>query len=805
MGVWDESLGMAQNIVKEGDFVFIASWQGGLNVFEYNTITDSYSFCDSWEYSSDYCEAVAVADGVAYLAYRGRGIYVLNVSDPYNIEYITRWDNGGSAYDVQIVGDYAHIADYADGYEIINIANPASPSFVSNTFNGTDYKNEICVNDTLAFVSLSSHGVDIYDITNLASPVKIGYYSNGGVVFDIVIKDEYAYLATGSNGLYVLDVSTPSSPIVVDIFDAPTVNTFGMCFEGNYLYTADITFGLKIYDISNPTDIQSVANFTMSTTNTRKPFYSDNKIHIAGYSMICAIDVSTPSAPFSLAVYNFGDAVNDVAVVGNFAYLACETEGLVVLDISDLGNPQKIGWLGNPTILEASCVEVVDDLCFVGDSSFDLKIVNISDPYNPTLHSEIVGISPVFWDMKIKGDYIWVATGNLGLGCVNITDIDNPSYVGAVGDGNTTRDLVLDGNFAYCADGYGGLEVFNIADPSNFYEVGEYFSTGDCYGVWVEGNYAITANRWNGIEILDIDDPTNITNIATIDDGEFALDVHVEGDLIYVADYIGIEIINWSNPASPFEVAEFNDDDGNSIDLDAINGIIFVADSMGGLEILKHDSDLDTVSDYVEVHQFGTDPNDNDTDDDRLLDGYEIYTSLTDPTKNDTDDDFINDYTEIYYSFTDPLDNDTDDDGLLDGEEIEQREDGFITDPLDADTDDDGISDGDEYLEGSGDFPYRTDPTNEDTDGDGLTDHFEQLPPPSWYFTNPLVADTDGDSYDDGEEYDAGTDPTDPDDYPGITTPTPSPTVVNPLFGGLLVTSLVSFSILALIVIRRKK
>ena len=57
------------------------------------------------------------------------------------------------------------------------------------------------------------------------------------------------------------------------------------------------------------------------------------------------------------------------------------------------------------------------------------------------------------------------------------------------------------------------------------------------------------------------------------------------------------------------------------------------------------------------------------------------------------------------------------------------------TDPMVADTDGDGLNDGEEFL------TYKTDPLNPDTDADGLTDGVEVKSTK----TNPLMADTDGD------------------------------------------------------------
>lgn len=124
----------------------------------------------------------------------------------------------------------------------------------------------------------------------------------------------------------------------------------------------------------------------------------------------------------------------------------------------------------------------------------------------------------------------------------------------------------------------------------------------------------------------------------------------------------------------------------------------------------------------------GTDPRNPDTDGDGLLDGYEVYESGTVPTLFDSDGD-----------------------GLPDGDELNS----FGTNPSNPDTDGDGLNDYREAID------YLTNPNAADSDGDGLDDYAELMT----YFTNPMLDDTDGDGTLDGDEVNAGTNPTDPASY----------------------------------------
>ena len=60
------------------------------------------------------------------------------------------------------------------------------------------------------------------------------------------------------------------------------------------------------------------------------------------------------------------------------------------------------------------------------------------------------------------------------------------------------------------------------------------------------------------------------------------------------------------------------------------------------------DSDMDGISDYLEYHNYSTNPNNNDSDEDGLTDGFEISVTNSNPTKYDYDKD-----SDGFYEFED--------------------------------------------------------------------------------------------------------------------------------------------------------
>ncbi|MDP7079559.1 MAG: hypothetical protein QF415_06695 [Candidatus Undinarchaeales archaeon] len=81
------------------------------------------------------------------------------------------------------------------------------------------------------------------------------------------------------------------------------------------------------------------------------------------------------------------------------------------------------------------------------------------------------------------------------------------------------------------------------------------------------------------------------------------------------------------------------------------------------------DSDGDGLSDYREVHTYGTNPRMFDTDRDGINDGSEVNFYRSNPLSNDTDGDGLWDGKEVYHG-TNLTDWDTDNDGWSDGDEV---------------------------------------------------------------------------------------------------------------------------------------
>ncbi len=87
----------------------------------------------------------------------------------------------------------------------------------------------------------------------------------------------------------------------------PRGGPYAVAVNGNYAYVG-VSGGLQVIDVSNPANPQRVGGY---------------------------------------ATNRWGSDGSDVAVSGNYAYVAATLEGLLVIDVSNPANPQRVGGYDN--------------------------------------------------------------------------------------------------------------------------------------------------------------------------------------------------------------------------------------------------------------------------------------------------------------------------------------------------------------------------------------------------------------------------------------------------------------------------
>jgi len=286
------------------------------------------------EYESwDGINGFTVLDGAVRLAESELGMETVVFGEPTAIPGLLL-DTPGTAQHVRISGDHALVADRGSGLCIVDISQPAAPVIEGTLwFSGAAFY-ALDLGGTYAYIVNGYEELLVVDWNLPGAPVLRGRcpLSNPQYVF---VHGDYAYVADDYNGLTVVDISDPDNP-----FPLGTYITQGsasrVAAQDRYAFVLDYDTGLFILDIGNPVAIKKV--WQDSTAQGTFVHAEDDRLFV-GYDggRMDIWDIGDPSLPVKVGSWDDPaySRIQDLAVVGDYAFLADQMLGLQILDISD--------------------------------------------------------------------------------------------------------------------------------------------------------------------------------------------------------------------------------------------------------------------------------------------------------------------------------------------------------------------------------------------------------------------------------------------------------------------------------------
>ncbi len=606
-----------------------------------------------------------------------------------------------------------------DGWEITYGFSPLSTtgrldSVTRNGISTLDEAMDVVITNGYAYIADGEAGLVIIDVSNPASPSRIGSVDTDGFAGGVDVSGSYAYIGDGTNGLVVVDVSIPSAPLITGSYNT-TGTAARVAARSNYVYVADRDGAMPVIDVSDPYNPSKAGLYYVAEQTANDIYINGGFLYlVTDNSSINKLSLADPVAPVWEKGIGFGPNINISAIHGNGSYL----------------------------------------FAAAGDGTF--KIVDTA--MNRVGDTDGYKTREIAEDIFVSGNYLYLAEGVGGLEIFDISTITAPVQLDVFetyGGGNA---VFADGNYVYFADGASGLQIFHIAFDSD---------ADGMLDSWEE--QIVAADPLDAItHIVDVLPGDDFDGDDIINWGEYLAGLDPTD-----SDQDADGLIDGTDEVRIYNTdprTADTDDDGLD-DGDEINGTYgYVTDPLdpdtdddglgdgweidNGFDPTTGDSDSDPDSDgltNIEEYNAGTDPNDPDTDGDGMPDGWEVDNGLdplTDDSALDPDNDGLTNLDE-YTAGTDPNNSDSDSDSMPDRWEIDN---GF--DPLDpSDASGDADTDG---LTNLGEFYSGSDPLDPDTDGDGLPDGWEvenSLLPTSTNGMHGALGDPDADSLFNIHEY----------------------------------------------------
>lgn len=290
-------------------------------------------------------------------------------------------------------------------------------------------------------------------------------------------------------------------------------------------------------------------------------FISGNYAYLAAESLgLQIVDISIPQEAEIVGEFYPPGAVTDVFVRGDFAYTADDVFGLNIINISDPTDPEIAGVYETEGSVRVS---VSDDIAYLISLAGDrCEMVDISEPANP-YHIGDLGEG---WYALGRDSLVYLTYGDCsfpydcygGFYVFDISNLEDPQQLGLYWGWTPGLDLSIIGNLAYLVGGgffiydFGQLQVIDIADPGNPELLGGYYSEDIMHAVAVQGRYAFLAAEV--LIIVNIDDPYNPLFVTTYQ--AQGSDVAVDGDYVYLAEGNALTILR-------FIITSIDDDSGS--------------------------------------------------------------------------------------------------------------------------------------------------------------------------------------------------------------------------------------------------
>jgi hypothetical protein len=362
--------------------------------------------------------------------------------------------------------------------------------------------------------------------------------------------------------------------------------------RGDILYVADWFSGLHLYDISNPRQLRHLGNY--HTPGSSKGVALMGRYALVGDDDqgLQIIDIKDPLHPRWTAelppeaMARLGLAYT-MKRVGKTLYLADHRGGFHIIDLSDIRHPQRLG--GYPTPGKAWGIDVEKGVAFVADDRAGLLMFDVSNPAKPEPFAQF-NPGGQAEDVALQDGRAYVAFFDKGLYTLDVSDPRRPKVNGHTPIPGNARGIELGDGLLYVAGWEAGLQILDTRLSDNKEAavpriIGSFDTDGDAWGVKVKDGYAYVLDWWGGIKVVDVRQPTRPTYVGRYQARGTVEQLRVKGNYLFAASGAGgLQVYDIKNPLNPIW-ARGLDMDGQSQDLWLEDDRAYVAAGDGGIAI----------------------------------------------------------------------------------------------------------------------------------------------------------------------------------------------------------------------------
>lgn len=169
-----------------------------------------------------------------------------------------------------------------------------------------------------------------------SSPTLVAIRKDLPTLGALFLEDDRILLAGRDGRLYRVDASDPGAPRKLNTWDVEGI-PMSLNLRQGVLTVASGAAGVLVFDWKGDGDEPRLRGRYPFVDYSKEAHYGPgSRLYLADNrdTGLQVLDVSTPTRPVRLACIDFGDFVDNVAVVGDLAVVGTRRQGIQVMDIS---------------------------------------------------------------------------------------------------------------------------------------------------------------------------------------------------------------------------------------------------------------------------------------------------------------------------------------------------------------------------------------------------------------------------------------------------------------------------------------
>jgi len=467
-------------------------------------------------------------------------------------------------------------------------ADPVCPNEIDHWSKGPCAQVE--VSENWAYIGDGSH-ITVVDISDPENPEDVGGVDLPGTVLDLEVNRPLIYVAGSGGQFHVVHEGYPNQPYLYATLDVSDSDLTGVTRMGNTCFVAD---GHTMYSIDvSSAMVPAVLDWSSQVITPLRVDMRGYYVVAAGNSAVSIVDATDVGDLSVAGQWNQG-VINgtDVFVDGNYAYVSSGYSKLMVFDVNNVVDPDRVGVVdlpfGRPDSVVASGGYVYLGMPDYGDVG--VHVVDATLPENP-LYAFRQDTQGEPMGLAHDGENLYVADQSE----LSIFDNTNPPYLydrGAVESASQPNDLAVSNGLLYIAEDNGGLRILDLGQTGHPMEVGRIATPGEALAVALStdtksNKYAYIADGYDlwgdgmGLRVIDVTDPSNPVESGFRNFNGQARAIAASWPYVCVG-MTNISIFDVSDPANITSLGWVTDP-GRSEDLDLCGSILYSANNTSGL------------------------------------------------------------------------------------------------------------------------------------------------------------------------------------------------------------------------------